>query len=39
MSCSDKEPGPGQEQEDGTFQRVRKHVKDFVEASPEEHKK
>lgn len=39
MSCSDKEPGPGQEQGEGAFKRVRKHVKEFVEASPEEHTK
>lgn len=29
----------GSKQDDNTFKKVRKHVKEFVEASPEEHSK
>ncbi len=36
MSCSDqKKEGPPEDA--GTFQKVRQHVKEFVEATPEQH--
>jgi hypothetical protein len=36
MSCNEKEDGPSVE--GSTFHKVRKHMKEFVEATPEQHK-
>ena len=38
MSCEDKSPS-GPKPEKSAFEKLRDHAKEFVEASPEEHKK
>lgn len=39
MSGGDESEEARPAQDDSTFGKVRKHVKEFVEASPEEHSK
>lgn len=38
MSCDNKH-GPEEDASKTTFQRLREHAQEFIEATPEEHKK
>ncbi len=39
MGSKEQKTETGQAQSDGTFEKMRQHVKEFVEATPEEHGK